>query len=233
MEKKSEFNLERGDEKRLRGNRTNKTMLSVFGERWDALSADEQKQAVEDWRTSESEDSLVRRGMEHWGLDELAAQRWAAANPEDGYCALSRKAINRLLPLMSDGVSFKEAETKLYGNRFSGGLALDELPPLHVHRKIKGSAQAEKLLTELRLGAVRNPAVERALTELRKVVNAIIREHGKPYEIRVELARELKKPRKERVLATKQNRSRQKEREKAKADLLQECGIQKPIPIAN
>lgn len=228
LEKKSEFNLERGDEKRLRGNRTNKTMLSVFGERWNILSAEEQKQVVEDWRTSESEDSLVRRGVDHWGLDEIVAQRWAAAKPEDGHCALSRKAINRLLPLMLDGMSFKEAETKVYGNRFSGGLALDKLPPLHVHRNIKDSAEAEKLLARLRLGAIRNPAVERALTELRKVVNAIVHEYGKPYEIRVELARELKKPRKERESATKQNRTRQKEREKAKADLLRECGIQNP-----
>lgn len=228
LDKKSEFNLERGDEKRQRGNRTNKTMLSVFGERWEALSSEEQKQVVEDWRTSESEDSLVRRGIHHWGLDEIAAQRWAAAKPEDGHCALSRKAISRLFPLMLKGKSFKEAETEVYGSRFSGGLALDKLPPLHVHRNIKDSAEAEKLLAKLRLGAIRNPAVERALTELRKVVNAIVHEYGKPYEIRVELARELKKPRKERESATKQNRTRQKEREKAKADLLREFGIQNP-----
>jgi CRISPR-associated endonuclease Csn1 len=228
LDKKSEFNLERGDEKRLRGSRTNKTMLSVFGDRWDTLSTEEQKQVVEDWRTSESSDSLVRRGVSHWGLDEVAAQRWADAKPEDGHCALSRKAIDRLFPLMLAGKSFKEAETEVYGSRFSGGQALEKLPPLHVHRKIRGSAEAEKLLTQLRLGAIRNPAVERALTELRKVVNAIVHEHGKPHEIRIELARELKKPRKERESATKQNRTRQKEREKAKADLLRECGIQNP-----
>jgi CRISPR-associated endonuclease Csn1 len=228
LDKRSEFNLERGDEKRLRGNRTNKTMLSVFGERWNNLAAEEQKQVVEEWRASESENSLVRRGMERWGLDEIAARKWAAIKPEEGYCALSRKAIGRLLPLMWNGVSFKEAEKEVYGNRFSGGQALEKLPPLHVHRKINGSAELEKLLAKLRLGAIRNPAVERALTELRKVVNAIIREYGKPYEIRIELARELKKPRKERESATKQNRTRQKERENAKADLLRECGIQNP-----
>ncbi|MCL2660425.1 MAG: type II CRISPR RNA-guided endonuclease Cas9 [Acidobacteriaceae bacterium] len=228
LDKKIQFNLERGDEKRLRGNRTNKTMRSVFGERWNTLSGEEQKQIVEDWRTSESHESLVRRGMEYWGLDEAAAQAWAEAKPEDGHCALSRKAINKLYELMLDGMSFKEAETKVYGDRFSGGVALDKLPSLHVHRNIKGSTKAEKLLADLRLGAVRNPAVERALTELRKVINAAVSEYGKPYEIRVELARELKKPRKERETATKQNRTRQKEREKAKADLLMECGIQNP-----
>lgn len=223
-----EFNLERGDEKRLRGNRTNKAMLAAFGKRWGTLTPEEQKQIVEEWRTSESDEALLRRGMEHWGLEEIAARRWVDAKPEDGHCALSRKAIGRLMPLMLAGKSFKEAETEIYGNRFSGGEVLDQLPPLHVHRKIKGAAAMEKRLAQLRLGAVRNPAVERALTELRKVVNAIVREYGKPYEIRVELARELKKPRKERESAAKQNRTRQKEREKAKADLLRECGIQNP-----
>ena len=38
------------------------------------------------------------------------------------------------------------------------------------------------------VGEVRNPAVTRSLTELRKVVNAIIRQYGKPVHIRIELA---------------------------------------------
>lgn len=228
LDKRSEFNLERGDEKRLRGNRTNKAMRCVFGDRWESLSEVDRKQIVEEWRTSESEDALVRRGMGHWGLDIVAAQRWAELKPEDGYCALSRKAICRLLPLMQGGMSFKEAETRVYGNRFSGGVALDRLPPLHVHRKLATSAATDRLLTSLRLGAIRNPAVERALTELRKVVNAIVREHGKPHEIRIELARELKKPRKERKQMTDKIRQRQKERDKVKADLLRGCGIQNP-----
>ncbi|MCW3467756.1 type II CRISPR RNA-guided endonuclease Cas9 [Chitinophaga nivalis] len=39
---------------------------------------------------------------------------------------------------------------------------------------------------------VRNPVVQQALFELRKVVNAIIEKYGKPDEIRIELSRELK-----------------------------------------
>lgn len=228
LDKKSEFNLERGDEKRLRGNRTQAAMLAVFGERWHSFTPADQKSVVEHWRNSESEDALCRRAMSHWGLDELAARKLAGTRPEQGHCALSRKAIERIMPLMHQGMSFKEAEASLYGDRFKGGHALEMLPPLNVHRKIKGSAQTEKLLAALRLGAIRNPAVERALTEVRKVVNSIVRQYGKPWEIRIELARDLKKPRKERESATKQNRSRQKEREAAKAHLLRECGIQNP-----
>lgn len=225
---KSEFNLERGDEKKLRGNRTNKAMIAAFGPRWDSFSPEEQKQIVEEWRTSESEPATVRRGMDRWGLDDAEARKWADAKPEDGYCALSRRAIDKLLPLMMTGKSFKEVETAIYGNRFSGGEVLDMLPPLHVHRKIAGSAHGEAQLSHLRLGSIRNPAVERALTELRKVINPIIREYGKPHEVRIELARDLKKPRKERKVLTDKNRQRQKERDKAKADLLRQCGIQNP-----
>jgi CRISPR-associated endonuclease Csn1 len=211
MPKTIQFNLERGDEKKLRGNRTNVTMTQVFGDRWALFSEEDQKRIVEEWRTSESEDSLMRRGIEHWGLSEASAKLWAEKHPEDGYCALSRKAISRLMPLMISGMSFKEAETKLYGDRFSGNEVFDAVPVVR-----------ESLKT------LRNPAVERSLTELRKVVNAIIREYGKPYEIRIELARDLKKPRQERVTATKNNRKRQSEREAVKAKILKECGLEYP-----
>jgi CRISPR-associated endonuclease Csn1 len=210
LDKKSVFNLERGDEKRLRGNRTNVVMRQAFAERWGAFSEEERKQIVEEWRTSESDEWLAKRGVDHWGLGPEIAATWSTKHPENGYCALSRKAIARLMPLMSEGVSFKTAETQLYGDRFSGATALDQLPVV------------KQYLTTLR-----NPAVERALTEMRKVVNAIVREYGKPYEIRIELARELKKPRQERVSATKANRKRQKEREDIMQRILQECGIPK------
>ncbi len=206
-----QFNLERGDEKELRGNRTNVTMTQVFGDRWALFSEEDQKRIVEEWRTSESEDSLISRGIEHWGLSEASAKLWAEKHPEDGHCALSRKAISRLMPLMIAGMSFKEAETKLYGDRFSGNEVFDAVPVVRDYLK-----------------TLRNPAVERSLTELRKVVNAIVREYGKPYEVRIELARELKKPRQERVTATKNNRKRQSEREAVKAKILKECGLEYP-----
>ena len=66
------------------------------------------------------------------------------------------------------------------------------------------------------------------MTELRKVVNAIVREYGKPYEIRIELARELKKPRQERVKATTANRKREADNKGIAAKILNECGLANP-----
>lgn len=206
------FNFEgKGQKDKLPGNRTASKMRAAFGERWDRLSPRERNAIVEDWRLAETEEWLVRRAMTRWGLDEAAARLLAAAAPEDGYSSLSRRALAKLLPLMEDGLSFKEAEKEIYGARFSGGAAHDLLPP--VRRA---------------LPALRNPAVERALTELRKVVNAIVREYGKPDRIHIELARDLKNPRDRRKEIWKLNSERRAQREAAAERLLNEVGIRQP-----
>ena len=95
---------------------------------------------------------------------------------------------------MCVGKSFKEAETEIYDNRFSGGAVHPLIPVLRPHRKhFRNSTPPpqDPLMARIANG-LRNPAVERSITEMRKVVNAIVREHGKPYEIRIELARDSK-----------------------------------------
>ena len=209
--KGTSFNLEAGGDKDLPGNRTQKAMRKVFGVFWDERTEGKQNQIIENWRNSESDDVLMQEAMEHLGLDADAAAVLVNERPQADYCSLSLTAIAKLLPLMMAGQSFKEAETSVYGSRFSG-LAVHELLPPVRHA----------------LPTLRNPAVERALTELRKVVNAIVREHGKPYEIRIELARELKKPRQERVKATTANRKREADNKGIAARILNECGIENP-----
>ena len=205
------FNLERGGDKTLQGNRTQKSMLEVFGTRWHEFTERKQNQIIENWRNSESDETLKQEAVEHLGLDEEPAARLLLEKAPGDYCALSLTAIEKLMPGLLAGRSFKDVETEVYGNRFSG---------LQVHDKLP---QVRETLPTLR-----NPAVERATTELRKVVNAIIREHGKPYEIRIELARELKQPRGERQKATDKGRKREKERAEATRKILLECGISNP-----
>jgi CRISPR-associated endonuclease Csn1 len=205
------FNLEAGGDKDLPGNRTQKSMRKVFGVFWDEFTEGKQNQIIENWRNSESDEVLIQEAIEHLGLDAEAAAVLAKESPQTDYCSLSLAAISKLMPLMMSGRSFKDAETEIYGSRFSGLAVHDTLPSVR-----------EALPT------LRNPAVERAMTELRKVVNAIVREYGKPYEIRVELARELKKPRQERVKATTANRKREADNKGIAAKILNECGLSNP-----
>lgn len=205
------FNLQHDGEKTLRGNNVNKLMLDAFGERWRTMSEEEQRQVVDEWRGIDLSGSLKSRAMTVWNICEEKAEKLANTKAPAGYCNLSRKAICKLMPLLLEGMRLATAKQQIPEYRPKLKEPLPSIPPVR---------QA--------LPNLRNPAVERALTETRKVVNAIVAKYNKPAYVRVELARELKKPRKERESATKQNNARRKEREKVKADLLRECGIQNP-----
>lgn len=204
------FNLETGGEKRLIGNRTASKLGSIFGQRWDQLSQPERDRIVGIWIDVESADELTRIGLQQYGLSQEVAEKWAGADcqPEEGYAKLSLKAMRRLLPLLEQGVAFKSAEMQIYGGHFSGGTAADELPPVSAA-----------------LPQIPNPAVQRALTELRKLVNAIVREYGKPWEIRIELARDLKRNSAQRAVMWKRMRMREADRRRAEQNLKLDLGL--------
>ena len=75
---------------------------------------------------------------------------------------------------------------------------------------------------------LRNPIVHRTLTEMRRVVNAVIRQYGKPDLIRLELARNLKNSGKERERITRNNRDQEKKRAGIAAAITREAGITSP-----
>jgi CRISPR-associated endonuclease Csn1 len=204
------FNQE-GGESKLIGNRTASKLRAVFGPRWSEMSSEEKDRAVEDLRSIRSEKALRGRAERFWHLDAEAALAFSRIVLESDYCSLSRQALKKLLPLMEKGVPYATARKELYGDRpapepFTFLPSLDKAP----------------------LSPIRNPAVLRALSETRKVVNGIIRQYGKPAFIRVELARDLKRGRKERQVIWKENQANRKKREEAGRRLLEEHGIAHP-----
>jgi len=192
------FNLQEGGEEKLPGNRTYAKLKAVLGARWGGLSAADREQIVVELLSFQKPEALARRLMKVWNLDEPSATKLAEVRLEQGYARHCRKAIARLLPLMESGVPYATARKEVFPESFAAGTPVDRLPPV----------------TDV-LKDLRNPAVCRALTELRKVVNAIVRRYGKPECIRIELANDLKRPRKQREEISKRNRGRQKDREKA------------------
>lgn len=232
LPRESKFNLERGAGKspQLKGNVTAQSMRKVFGERWKEFPEGKRNQIIENWRNSETDEDLKREAMEHWGLDEAGANALVNEKAPGDYCSLSLVALGKILPLMRAGKSFKEAETEIYGNRFSGAAVHPLIPVLRPHRKHfrNGTPPPQDALMSSIANGLRNPAVERSITEMRKVVNAIVREYGKPYEIRIELARELKKPRSKRLDETANNRKREAENKALAERMHRECGIPQP-----
>lgn len=204
------FKKEYGEAK-LIGNRTASKLHAVFGDRWARMTTQERDLVVEDLRSIRSETALKTRAQRQWKLDEESAIAFSKIALEEGHCALSRQAIKKLLPLMERGKPLATAQKELYGDRPTPQ-PLAALPSLD----------------KAPIPPIRNPAVLRTLSEVRKVVNGVIREYGKPACIRVELARDLKRGRKERQAIWKENQASRKKREQAAQKLLQECGITKP-----
>ena len=103
---KTRFNLEEGEEPKLPGNRTAARVGKVLGSRWNELSKPDRDAVVIDLVSIQKDDTLIRRAVKRWSLNEGQARELARVGLEDGYCSLSRKAIGKLLPRMEDGESF-------------------------------------------------------------------------------------------------------------------------------
>lgn len=203
LHKRTKLNLDDDEDSTyLRGNRTNAIMARAFGtHRWSAMEDQERRRIVRKWINESSPEKLFRIARTQWNLDDARAEQLASLEAEEGYAALSHVAMLKLLPHMEQGLTYSEAVKQIEEYKvLSGGKVHEFLPP------VEGGE----------LPRIPNPVVKRALTELRKVLNAIIRLHGRPARIRIELARDLKRNAEQREKIHKGNKERERERITAK-----------------
>jgi len=203
------INLE-ANEKKLYGNKTAYAFRKAIGTKWDDLNNEEQDRLTEELFRIENEVGLKRRLTEFWGFDSEEVEKLADAwhQLEDGYSRLSLKAIRKVLPKMKEGLRYDEAVTAVYGD----------------HRKKVGGEELLKLALPPK--ELRNPIVFKALCEIRKVVNAIIREYGRPDEIRIELARDLKLTKLQKERAMKQANENKRANEQAEMFFKEKFGLE-------
>ena len=209
--RKSKFNLEEGGAKTIKGNVTNARLFAVFGDKWTSMSEDQKHDAIIDIVSFRKNDALRRKGKKYWKLKGDALDLWEQTFFEDDYCNLSINAINKLLPLLEEGYAYASAVKQIYGGISESITESGYLPML-----------------DEALPDIKNPIVHRCLSEVRQVVNAIIRKYGKPNRIKVELARDIKQGKKEKQKRTKNMRDNEKARKDAKERLIHEFNIQNP-----
>ena len=139
-------------------------------------------------------ESLIRKISELCGMPEDYAKILANIVFESDYSSLSAKAIGKILPHLKDGLQYDVA-CEYAGYRHSkSSLTKEELE----NKKLKDRLEI------LPKNSLRNPVVEKILNQMVNVVNEVIDTYGKPDEIRIEIARELKKSAKEREEMTQQ-----------------------------
>lgn len=132
-------------------------------------------------------EALIRK-IASYGFEREYANAIAAVTFQDDYSSLSTKAMRKILPFMKAG------------NEYS--LACEYAGYRHSERSLtKEELQQKTYVSHIDLlprNSLRNPVVEKILNQMINVVNSISETYGKPDEIRIELARELKKNAQER-----------------------------------
>ena len=134
---------------------------------------------------------------------------------QDDYSGLSSKAIRKILPHLKEGNSYDVACTYAGYKHSKSSLTKEE-----IENKV-----LKDRLELLQKNSLRNPVVEKILNQMINVVNTAIDQYGKPDEIRIELARELKKNSKEREELTKFMNTAKDEHEKTRKLLQAEFGL--------
>ncbi|HSW62574.1 MAG TPA: type II CRISPR RNA-guided endonuclease Cas9, partial [Dissulfurispiraceae bacterium] len=152
--------------------------FAIGPKRWDAMPEDE-KIRLNGWLVELEDDELVTRLKTEYALDNAQVAAILRMPLPQGYMSFSRVAIMRLIPVMETGKLTSEATKQVYGDK-------------------PQSLEAQPTDTLSLPPSIRNPIVQKALYEVRKVVNAVVREYGKPARIKIEMARDVQGSRQQR-----------------------------------
>lgn len=198
-------------QEKLKGDEFNASMRNknIFGAKtWDAMDEAE-KITLNEWLVNLDDDELIEKLSSEYGLSDEQIDRVLKISLPQRYMSFSRKAIQKLLSLMEKGKRTDEALAEIYPDR---------------NKRAKGEEKDRLDLPD----DLRNPLVNRGLFEVRKLLNAVIREHGKPSGIVIEMARDVKGSLKEREEIQWKMRKNEKRNEAARTRLIQDMDIRNP-----
>jgi CRISPR-associated endonuclease Csn1 len=144
-----------------------------------------------------------------FGLDRETAEQLARLDfTKTGFSNKSVRAMRKILPYLMHGLVYSAA-CELAGYNHSNSVTKTENESRHL----------SDFVPLLPKNTLRQPVVEKILNQLIHVVNGILKEYGRPDEIRVELARELRQSQEERNKTFTALNKREKENDKIRADL--------------
>lgn len=158
---------------------------------------------------------LIEKIMQLCGIEKEYAIELANVSLQDDYGSLSAKAIKKILLYLKEGNQYDMA-CEYAGYRHSKSSLTKE--------EIENKVLKDKLEI-LPKNSLRNPVVEKILNQMVNVINTVMEVYGRPDEIRVELARELKKSAKEREELTKAVAKNTREHEEIRKVLQSEFGM--------
>lgn len=141
-----------------------------------------------------------------WNFTKEQADKLFELNIEPDYGSYSAKVIKQILPLMREGKNEYEA------------LSECESKYMESENEKSQDNQLKGKITQLKYQQLRNPVVERAVSQAIKVVNTILEKYKLEIErdnleIRIESTRQFKKPRQQRETERRSNNDKDKLRQ--------------------
>ncbi len=225
------FNLESPRREKLQGDETAHKLSKkeFFGESWRKFPLPKQTQIIDCLLGENDEDFVVQWLERHTGLKRNAAERVSSALLPQGHCRLGLRAMKKILPHMKEeGLDYAQA-AKAAG--YDPQVPTDELSPTgrlpyygeRLGNHLLGTGNPDDH-PEKRFGRFPNPRVHVGLGQLRRIVNTLISEYGRPQQVVVEMTRELSLSQKQREAREKEQTANQKKND-ARRKKLQECGL--------
>ncbi|MBI2813576.1 MAG: type II CRISPR RNA-guided endonuclease Cas9 [Opitutae bacterium] len=195
---------------------------NIFGGRWHKLTLTERDAIVARLLDTEQADQVRAYAEAEWGLSPEAAQALADLPAKKfplGFAPFSQRFLHHIVPELEagigqpEGISYTEAVVSLskkldfvdplvpadgsapelpyYGQAMPESCVRvlgNQFPLLDTDE----SKASMRMREEREFGRFPNPTVHIALNQLRVVVNTLIRKHGKPAQISLEITRDLK-----------------------------------------
>lgn len=227
----------------------------LLGAAWAGFAPELQDEIVWQIVNEEGEGTLIAWLQQHIGVDEARAEAIANVALPEGYGSLSRKALARIVPELQRDVITYDKAVQAAGFAHHSDLGFDfdhksdeveqvgertiastgEIKPVYAFKALPyygralqrhvAFAKDNPRNDEERYGKIANPTVHIGLNQVRVVVNALIRRYGRPAEIVVELARDLKQSREQKQEAQKKQADNQRRNARIRERVAETLGI--------
>lgn len=233
----SVFNKERAGRDKLIGDEVFAELANKarFGPAWDAIPLDDQRRIVAQLRDEQDGEALVHWLMEECSLGEERARSVAGARLPEQYGRIGETATRAIIRELSAQTIegkvcvYSEAVARApelkHHSDFRTGEIMGALPYYGeiLDRHIMPGTGDPGDPLEVRIGKLNNPTVHIGLNQLRRLINQILKVHGHPKQVIVEIARDLKSSEAQKAeLKTRQKRDRIEAERRGKA--LEELG---------
>ncbi|MCH9845575.1 MAG: type II CRISPR RNA-guided endonuclease Cas9 [Alphaproteobacteria bacterium] len=209
LSEKNIFNLESEARQKLNGNEIACDMRKIFVTadlNWDDWDFGKQNDFIERLLEAET-DSDIEILLDDYVLPHELYHTLEGFYRKPTYSPISREFMALILPYLQQGALYNEAV--LQAGFHHSDIDVQSADMLDYYGKmLQGSTQGAHLgesashldnqqaQLEYQYGRIPNPTVHIALNQLRKVTNSLIQKYGKPAEIHIELARDIKNSKK-------------------------------------